>query len=114
MNDNFNTALTIAQLFNLLKRINSIYTGNLKFSALGKEMFELMRKTYITYTEDVLGLKEEKPDDLEAFLNPILEVYKESKFNRQFDRVDRIRAGLKNSGIVLKDMKNGVDWAYDE
>ena len=39
MNDNFNTALTIAQLFNLLKRINSINTGNLKYSVLGEEIF---------------------------------------------------------------------------
>jgi len=114
MNDNFNTALTIAQLFNLLKRINSIYSGNLRFSSIGQETFELMQTTYVQYMVDILGLIEEKPEDLESFLDPILDVYKDSKFNRQFDRVDKIRAGLKKSGIILKDMKNGVDWAYEE
>jgi len=114
MNDNFNTAQTIAQLFNILKRINSIYTGNLAYSAFGQDTFELIRNTYISYMEDVLGLKEEKPEDIESFISSILEVYKDSKFNRQFDKVDKIRAGLKDSGIILKDMKNGVDWAYEE
>ena len=64
--------------------------------------------------EDILGLKEEKPDDFKSFISSILAVYEDSKFNRQFDKVDKIRAGLKDSGIILKDMKNGVDWAYEE
>ncbi len=114
MNDNFNTAQTIAQLFNILKRINSIYAGTLPYSAVGKEMFQTMKNTFITYMEDILGLKEEKPDDFKSFISSILAVYEDSKFNRQFDKVDKIRAGLKDSGIILKDMKNGVDWAYEE
>jgi cysteinyl-tRNA synthetase len=114
MNDNFNTALTIAQLFNLLKRINSINTGSMKYSALGEEVFNKMKSTYINYMEDVLGLLEEVPEDTEKFLNPLIELYRDAKFNREFDKVDKIRADLKNSGIILKDMKNGVDWAYEE
>ncbi len=114
MNDNFNTALTIAQLFNLLKRINSINTGSMKYSALGEEIFNKMKSTYINYMEDVLGLLEEVPEDTEKFLNPLIELYRDAKFNREFDKVDKIRADLKNSGIILKDMKNGVDWAYEE
>jgi cysteinyl-tRNA synthetase len=114
MNDNFNTALTIAQLFNLLKRINSIYNGNLKYSELGKELFQEMVNTYVDYNENVLGLKEETPGDIENFLSPLLDVYKEAKFNKEYDKVDKIRASLKDSGIVLKDLKTGIDWAYDE
>jgi len=114
MNDNFNTALTIGQLFNLLKRINSIYNGNLKSSELGKELFNEMILTFVTYIEDVLGLIEEKPGDFKYFLSPLLEVYKEAKFNREYEKVDRIRASLKDSGIVLKDLKSGIDWAYEE
>ncbi len=114
MNDNFNTALTIAQLFNLLKRINSINNGNLKYSVIGEELFSKLKTTYIDYMENVLGLIEETPADSNKFLIPLIELYKDAKFNREFDKVDRIRKDLKNSGIILKDMKNGVDWAYEE
>ena len=48
MNDDFNTALTIGHLFNLLKKINSIHTQNLKSAELGKETFDRMKKTYQT------------------------------------------------------------------
>ena len=114
MNDNFNTALTIAHLFNILKRINSVHNGNLKCSELGKEVFNKMISTYVTYVEQVLGLLEEKPEEFEYFLSPLLDVYKNAKFNREYETVDKIRASLKDSGIVLKDMKSGVDWAYEE
>lgn len=114
MNDNFNTALTIGNLFTLLKRINSLYTGNLKYSVVGQDLFNELKQTYVDFVEDILGLHEERPEDLEALLHPLLDIYKDSKYNRQFDKVDMIRAGLKESGIILKDMKNGVDWAYEE
>jgi cysteinyl-tRNA synthetase len=86
----------------------------MKYSALGEEMFNKMKSTYIEYMENILGLIEEVPEDTEKFLNPLIELYRDAKYNRQFDKVDKIRADLKNSGIILKDMKNGVDWAYEE
>ncbi len=114
MNDDFNTAQTIAHLFNLLKKINSLSTGNLKYSALGPEMFQKMITTYITFVGDILGLKEEKPEDLEGLLGIIIDMYSEAKQARAYDKVDKIRAALKKYGIVLKDMKDRIDWAYEE
>lgn len=114
MNDDFNTAQTIAHLFNLLKKINSLSTGNLKYAALGKEIFKKLIHTYVTFTEDVLGLREEKPDDLEGILGMIIALYAEAKKAKAYDKVDQIRAGLKKFGIVLKDMKDKIDWAYEE
>ena len=73
-----------------------------------------MIETYVSYVEQVLGLVEEKPEEFEYFLSPLLDVYKKAKINREYDTVDAIRASLKDSGIVLKDMKTGVDWAYEE
>ncbi len=114
MNDDFNTAQTIAHLFNLLKKINSLSTGNLKYSALGPEMFQKMITTYVTFVGDILGLKEEKPEDLEGLLGIIIDMYSEAKQARAYDKVDKIRAALKKYGIVLKDMKDRIDWAYEE
>ncbi len=114
MNDDFNTAQCMAHLFNLLKKINSIYTQNLAPSALGEETFERMVGTYRVFVEEVLGLLEETPDDLEGMLSIILKSYRQAKAAKEYQKVDEIREQLKSSGIVLKDMKNGVDWAYEE
>ena len=114
MNDDFNTAQTIAQLFNLLKKINSIYVGQLKFSQIGEEVFNNMKLTFISFTEDVLGLQEEKINDQNDLLTGLIKLYKEAKFKKEYDRVDEIRAALKSNGIILKDMKEKVDWAYEE
>ncbi|MGI9544670.1 MAG: cysteine--tRNA ligase [Cyclobacteriaceae bacterium] len=114
MNDDFNTALTLGHLFNLLKKINSLNTGQLKYSDFGPEAFTKVKSTYLSYVEDVLGLIEEKPDQLEAMLSVIIDLYKQAKESKEYDKVDQIRNGLKEQGIILKDMKSGVGWAYEE
>ena len=114
MNDDFNTALTIGHLFNIVKKINSINTGQLALESLGKETFNHMRKTFLGFTEDVLGLKHESDLDGEALIQVILEEYKEAKESRNFDKVDNLRAQLKAQGVVVKDMKERVDWAFEE
>lgn len=114
MNDDFNTAKTIAHLFNLLKKINSIYTGNLAYSTIGQSIFNQMIITYTTFVEDVLGLEEEQTATPNNLIDSLIDVYKEAKFNKQYDKVDAIRASLKENRIILKDMKDKVDWAYEE
>lgn len=114
MNDDFNTAQTIAHLFNLLKKINSISTGNLKTAELGKEGFEKLINTYIIFVSDVLGLKEELPANVDGILTILLDLYADAKQRKDYEKVDDIRAKLKSQGIVLKDMKEKIDWAYEE
>ncbi len=114
MNDDFNTALTVGHLFNLLKKINSLHTQNLKFSEIGAEVFDLMKSTFLKFTIDVLGLKEELPLAFNGLVNSLLNVYKEAKSNKDFDKVDEIRAEFKMHGLLIKDMKNAISWAYEE
>ena len=114
MNDDFNTAQTIAQLFNLLKKINSISTGNLKPAQLGADTFNKLIDTYIVFVEDVLGLKEEEPSDIKGILKIILDLYLDAKGKKEYEKVDEIRSKLKEYGITLKDMKSEVGWAYEE
>ena len=114
LNDDFNTAQAIAHIFNLLKKINSISTGNLKCGEIGEETFTKLMSTYILLVEEVLGLKEEKPTDVEGIINIILDLYKQAKAAKDYNKVDEIRAKLKLYGVVLKDMKESVGWAYEE
>ena len=114
LNDDFNTAQAIAHIFNLLKKINSISTGNLKCSEIGEEIFNKLMGTFSSLVENVLGLREEKPTDVEGIINIIIDLYKQAKQSRDYDKVDEIRLKLKQYGVVLKDMKESVGWAYEE
>ncbi|EKB49922.1 cysteine--tRNA ligase [Cecembia lonarensis] len=114
MDDDFNTAQAIGHLFNLLKKINSLYTGQLKPGHFGEEVFQKLISTFIVFVEKILGLKDEKPETQEALIEVLLQLYGEAKTARNYNRVDEIRAALKEMGYVVKDMKDKIDWAYEE
>ena len=114
LNDDFNTALTIGHLFNILKKINSIYLQTIDISTIEEDVFNTMIKTFCEIIEDILGLKEEKVDDPDGFINSLLDIYKDAKDSKQYDKVDKIRALFKAEGLIIKDMKNNIDWAYEE
>lgn len=114
MNDDFNTAITIGHLFNLLKKINSIHTGAIDSGSIDQALFTKMIDSYVLLVEDILGLVEEKSADMDGFIHALIELYKDAKASKQYDKVDMIRAQFKSQGIVIKDMKQSVDWAYEE
>ncbi|MGM0581609.1 MAG: cysteine--tRNA ligase [Bacteroidota bacterium] len=114
MNDDFNTAKTIAQLFELLKKINSLHTGQLKFGEIGQAAFEKLSNTYQTFMVEILGLKEETPTEVDPIIDALLEFYKKAKAEKNYDQVDEIRAILKSNKLIIKDLKTGVDWGYEE
>ncbi len=113
INDDLNTAVAIAEMFNLLKYINMLNTGQLPFAALGENVFQSLRSNFILFIEEILGLKEENPEG-EQILLGMLELYKEYKANQQYDKVDQIRNCFKEQGLVIRDLKTKLDWAYSE
>ncbi|WP_262917693.1 cysteine--tRNA ligase [Cognataquiflexum rubidum] len=114
MDDDFNTAQAIGHIFNLLKKINSVYTGQLNVGVFGQDIFDQMIQTYVIFVEKILGLKEEVANNQQGLLEVLLKLYTESKTARNYAKVDEIRLGLKELGIVVKDMKDKIDWAYEE
>ncbi|BDC98036.1 cysteine--tRNA ligase [Persicobacter psychrovividus] len=114
MNDDFNTAQTIAHLFNLLKKINMIHIGQLKYAEIGEEVYNRMVETFQGFAFDVLGLQEERIQDADPIIEVLLSLYKEAKDAKNYDKVDEIRSALKAQGIAVKDMRTHIDWAYDE
>ena len=113
MSDDLNTAVAIAELFNLLKFINMLQTGQLQAAALGKETFHLLKEIFLLFVNEVLGLKEENPE-ISGLLPNLLTMYKEFKAEKQYHKVDEIRAMFKKAGLVIRDLKTGPEWAYDE
>lgn len=113
MNDDLNTAVAFANLFNLLKYINMLNMGQLKSAALGEAVFTSLKENFITFFEDVLGLKEELAEG-QAILDGMLKLYREFKLSQNYEKVDEIRSYFKNQGLVIRDTKTRIDWAYEE
>ncbi|GHB69450.1 cysteine--tRNA ligase [Persicitalea jodogahamensis] len=113
MNDDLNTSVAIAHLFNLLKYVNMLYMNQLKAAALGEDLFAKLKENFIIFFEDVLGLQEE-PAEGTAVLTGMLNLYREYKAAQQYDKVDEVRSYFKNQGLVIRDMKHRIDWAYEE
>jgi len=114
MNDDFNTAKTIASLFNLTKQINKFYLNQQSTTEITNDTFYRLNSLFNAFVLDILGLKEEKPENFESFLTLILEDYKLAKEAKDYDKVDILRGKLKEEGILIKDMKDKIDWAWEE
>ncbi len=114
MNDDVNTAKALAQIFNINKKINHFYTNPQDIATITQATFDRMKQFFITFVVDVFGLQDEVNDNQDALVQGLLELYKNAKENKDYDKVDQIRATFKASGLIIKDLKNGVDWAYEE
>ncbi len=117
MCDDFNTAKTLAVLFEMSARINDFKSGVKKISEVSKEAFENFKKTYIGFMEEVLGLTEEIENNnqlLTGTINVLIELRKKAKQDRNFQLSDKIRDDLKLLGVQLMDGKDGdISYAID-
>lgn len=113
MNDDLNTAVALANLFNMLKYVNMLYMNQLQPAALGEEVFTLLKESFATFIEDALGLKEEKSEG-NGVVEGMLVLYRQYKEQKQYDKIDEVRSYFKQQGLVIKDMKHRIDWAYEE
>lgn len=114
MQDDFNTAIAIAQLSNLVKKINAFYINPETLDTIQQGTFERMKALYNTMIKDILGLEEEKSSNNDTFIEALLDLYVEAKEKKEYTTVDKIRTSFKNNNLIIKDLKTGVDWAYQE
>jgi cysteinyl-tRNA synthetase len=110
MSDDFNTAKTLAVLFEMASRINDIKAGNIQIGKIKTETFEKFKQTYIGFMQDVLGLQEEVTQNdelLNDVINVLIDLRKKAKQDRNYALSDKIRDDLKQAGVQLKDGKDG-------
>ncbi|TSJ43179.1 cysteine--tRNA ligase [Mucilaginibacter corticis] len=110
MNDDFNSPVLIAELFEATRIINSVHDGKMKIDTANLEILKNIIKTFVF---DVLGLKNEQAadDDLPKVLNLVVNLRNEAKKNQDYATSDKIRDGLQKIGIQLKDSKEGTNWS---
>lgn len=110
MNDDFNSPVLIAELFEASRIINSVHDGKIKIDETNLQLLKTLMNTFVL---DVLGLKDEQAanDDLPNVLNLIVELRSEAKINKDYAISDKIRDGLAKIGFQLKDSKDGTHWS---
>ena len=111
MNDDFNTAKVLANLFELAPVINSIKGGQVKPDAISAATFSLLKDTFKTYLEDILGLQgmqAEQSNKLDSVISLLAEIRGDAKKRKDFATSDEIRNKLQKAGIILKDEKDGT------
>jgi cysteinyl-tRNA synthetase len=114
LNDDLNTAKALASLFNLLRKFNGFFANLTLLEGVSEAALNEATTAYRTLVVDVLGLVDEPRANAEDLLALTLEFYQEAKTAKAYDKVDHIRAALKGQGIIIKDLKTGIDWAYEE
>ena len=112
MNDDLNTPVMIAELFEGVRIINSVHDGKLELTAAG---IDSLKGLYQSMVFEVLGLKEEASsasDDsaMDGLVQEFIRMRAEAKARKDFASSDAIRDKLLALGIVLKDTKEWTTW----
>jgi cysteinyl-tRNA synthetase len=116
MNDDFNSPILIAHLFEGARIINSVNDGKESITA---EDLLLLKKTMHQFTFDVMGLKSETSNSasdkaLQGVMDIILDIRKDVKAKKDFAASDKLRDDLNKMNITIKDTKDGAIWSIQE
>lgn len=113
MNDDLNSPIAIAQLFEGVKAINSIQAGSASITA--EDLVEL-KSLFNTFIFEIFGMKRTEQSEIanhQAFdsaVDFLLQLRQEAKANKDWATADKIRNELTKLGFEIKDTKDGVSW----
>lgn len=111
MDDDFNTPILIAHLFDGVRIINSVKDEKESLTAADLDKLKSIFQTFVT---DILGLftaKENSENDLTAeLMQLVLKLRANAKTNKDFETADLIRNELNKAGIEIKDSREASIW----
>lgn len=116
MNDDFNTARTLAALFEIAAKIHALKNGQEKLQELSPDAFQRMKEVYTTFLFDILGLqpreteKSGKDERMDEVLQVLIDVRNDARARKDFQLADKIRDELKAAGVELHDGPNGTEY----
>jgi len=116
MNDDFNTPITIANLFDGVKIINAIADGK---ETISDSDLKRLTNHYNSFVVDILGLKKEADttdnnnETVDELMHLIIDIRKGAKESKDWGTADLIRDELKKLNISIKDSKETSTWNYE-
>ena len=118
MNDDLNSPIVIAHLFDAARAINSVKDGKATISA---EDLKELQDVFHTFVFDILGIKDEAAsggsNNNEAFgkaMDLLLTIRQQAKANKDWATSDEIRNTLTALGFEIKDTKDGFEWRLNK
>jgi cysteinyl-tRNA synthetase len=112
MNDDFNSPVTIASLFEAVRIINSVKEGH---SQINTEELEQLKKLYNSFVFDILGLvSDEAGNDqqlVDGLMQTIIQLRQDARARKDYATSDLIRDKLVSLNIEVKDGKEGTVWS---
>ncbi|WP_439183892.1 cysteine--tRNA ligase [Carboxylicivirga taeanensis] len=115
LNDDLNTPILIAHLFDAVKYINSMLAGK---ATLTSEDLEVLKQLMKEMVVNILGLPATAEGDNQAngellseTINLLLNLRIDAKANKDWATADKIRNELQALGVEIKDTKDGFEWS---
>jgi cysteinyl-tRNA synthetase len=112
MNDDFNTPILVAHLFDAARIVNSANDNKL---SLTQNDIDLLKSIYQNFIFDVMGLQTEEENSkanaiLAKVMSMVLDIRNKAKVDKNFSLSDEIRNKLTDAGVQIKDGKEGASW----
>lgn len=110
LNDDLNSPILIAQLFETIYQANLVVSGQASISASDLEKLQAAVQLMVF---DILGMKEETESNdarLSGLVELLLQMRQQAKEQKDWASSDRIRDELAALGIQIKDSKAGSSW----
>ena len=115
LNDDFNTPILIAELFNVVKFINQVKSDK---ATISTEDLSTLQTKFNEFIFDILGLENKNAsnssnDKLDSTVNLLIELREEARLNKNYALSDKIRNDLSKNGITLNDSNNETTYSID-
>ena len=115
MNDDFNTPILIANIFDAVKFINKV---NQEKANISKEDWEVLLGSINSFVFEVMGLQKSKlanneNSKINDVLDVIFELRDDARKNKNYELSDKIRDMLKNKGISINDSDKDSSFTID-
>ena len=112
MNDDFNTPILVAHLFDAARIVNSANDNKL---SLTQNDIDILKSMYQNFIFDVMGLQTEEENSkanaiLAKVMSMVLDIRNKAKVDKNFPLSDEIRNKLNEAGVQIKDGKEGASW----
>ncbi len=113
LNDDLNSPIVLAELFEVSRLINSVHNG---LETISAQDLEELKSFYRLFLTDLLGLMDERTGDSSTYdafagaIDLLLDIRSQAKANKDWATSDQIRDKLTELGFVIKDTKEGAEW----
>lgn len=116
MDDDFNVPRTLARIFELAPKINSLKNGQLDINLVDTKTVAELQSHLGKFIHDVFGLRKasgagDQNGRLDGVMQLVLELRQKARENKDWATADRIRDALAAAKITVKDGKEGTQWS---